>query len=101
MVKHIVMFEFLLEAEGKSKRENAKIAKEKLEQLVGVVPSLLSAEVKLNAQVADKSNYDLVLITEHKDMDGLKAYAVHPEHRKVAEFIGKVKKSRACVDYEF
>ncbi|MFA9463265.1 MAG: Dabb family protein [Velocimicrobium sp.] len=101
MVRHIVMFEFLEEAEGKSKRENAEIAKVKLEALVGVVPSLLSAEVNLNSKNADPNNYDLVLITKHNDMEGLHAYATHPEHLKVGKFIGTVKKSRVCVDYEY
>ncbi len=101
MVRHIVMFEFLDEAEGKSKRENAEIAKGMLDHLVGLVPSLLSAEVKLNSPKADSTNFDLILTTEHNDFEGLKAYATHPEHLKVGQFIGNVKKSRACVDYEF
>jgi len=101
VVRHIVMFEFLDEAEGKSKRENAEIAKQMLERLVGLVPSLLSVEVKLNSPKADQANFDLVLITQHTDFEGLKAYATHPEHVKVGQFIGSVKKSRACVDFEF
>lgn len=100
MVRHVVMFEFLEQAEGRSRQENARIAKEMLENLVGVIPSLLSAEVKLNAPQADKTNYDLVLITEHVDFEGLQAYIVHPEHVKVGQFMKNVRKSRVCVDYE-
>lgn len=100
MVRHIVMFDFLEEAEGRTKRENAQIAKERLEALLGIVPSLKTAVVHLNDKCADPANYDLVLITEHDDFEGLKAYATHPEHLKVGEFIGKVRKSRACVDFE-
>lgn len=100
MIRHIVMFRFLEEAEGKSRRENAKAAKEMLEKLSGLVPSLLKAEVHINDEGAEPSNYDLVLITEHEDLEGLRMYTVHPEHLKVSEFIGKVKESRACVDFK-
>jgi len=33
-------------------------------------------------------------------LDDLNSYQVHPEHKKVAAYIGKVKTSRAAVDYE-
>lgn len=100
MIRHIVMFRFLEEAEGKSRRENTAAAKEMLEKLVGLVPALLKAEVHINDEGAEPSNYDLVLITEHEDLEGLRMYAAHPEHLKVSEFIGKVKESRACVDFK-
>lgn len=99
MVRHIVMFQFLEEADGKSKEENLKIAKEMLERLQGVVPTLRSSYVKLNDKMADKNNYDLVLVSEYDDMEGLQAYIVHPEHKKVGEFMKKVRKERACIDF--
>lgn len=101
MVRHIVMFQFKEEALGRSKAENAKIAKDMLEALQGVVPTLRSSYVKLNGEGADASNYDLVLVAEYEDYDGLNAYIVHPEHKKVGEFMKKVRLSRACVDFEF
>lgn len=101
MIRHIVMFKFCEEADGRAKAENLAIAKDMLEQLMGVVPSLRSMDVQLNAPAADSDNYDLVLTTEHDDLDGLNAYAVHPAHKEVGKFIGKVRISRACVDYEF
>lgn len=100
MVKHIVMFKFLEEAQGKTKRENAAIAKEKLDKLMGVVPGLLSITVELNAENADPDNYDLVLISEHEDWEGLAAYITHPNHVKIGEFMKGVRESRTCVDFE-
>jgi hypothetical protein len=41
---------------------------------------------------------DMVLPTEFDSADTLKAYAVHPEHVKVAEFIGKVRIAQAVTD---
>lgn len=46
--KHIVMWKFKEQHNGKSALENARWMKEQLEALVGVVPELLSAEVGIN-----------------------------------------------------
>ena len=101
MVKHIVMFKFAEEKEGRSGRENAVIAKEMLEALQGVVPTLNGSKISLNSEKATPANYELVLETEFDDMEGLSAYAVHPEHLKVVAFIKSVITARACVDYEY
>ncbi len=100
MVKHIVMFKFLPEALGRTKKENLVIASEMLNGLMGKVPTLLSSEVKLNSDSADQSNYDLLLITEFNGFNELAEYASHPLHLKVVDFIKEVRESRACVDYE-
>lgn len=99
MIRHIVMFQFKEEFNGKTKQENLHIAKEMLESLIGVVPTLKSLYVALNHEFANKENYDLVLVCEYDDFDGLNAYQVHPEHKKVSEFIVKVRESRACIDF--
>ena len=101
MVKHIVMFKFAEEKEGRSAKENAALAKEMLDALQGVVPTLKSSKISLNSENANPANFELVLETEFDDMEGLSAYAVHPEHVKVVNFIKSVMVSRACVDYEF
>lgn len=101
MIRHIVMFKFLEEAEGRSKAENLAIAKNMLENLMGVVPTLRSMDVQLNDPAASCDNYDLVLTAEYDDMDGLNAYVVHPAHKEVGKFIGPVRISRASIDYEF
>lgn len=100
MIKHIVMFKFANEAEGKTKAENIAIAKEGFEALVGKIPSVRSLYVGINSPDADQSNYDLVLVTEHDDIEGLNAYQVHPEHKKIGGYVAKVKEQRACVDFE-
>ncbi len=100
MIRHIVMFKLLEEADGRTKAENALIIKEKLEALQGVVPTLLSSQVVLGVQGSAPSNYDVALIAEYADMDALNEYVVHPAHKKVGEFIAKVRESRACIDFE-
>ena len=101
MVKHIVMFKFLEEAEGRSKSENVMMTKNMLDALQGVVPTLLSSKVTINDVKADPTNYDLVLESEFESFESLHEYIVHPEHKKVGEFMRPLRESRACVDYEF
>ena len=101
MVKHIVMFKFLDSAEGRTKKENLLIAADMLIDLQGKVPTLVSSSVSLNSELADKSNYDLVLVADFNDFEGLNEYIVHPLHKAVGAFMKNVRESRACVDYEY
>ena len=97
MVRHIVLWRLLEEAEGKNNWENAQIIKEGLEALVGVIPGLLEAEVGINENGGD---YHACLNSKFESMEALKAYDVHPEHEKVRDFVTKVRESRVAVDYE-
>ena len=100
MVKHIVFFRLLDEAEGKSKAENAKIIKAGLESLTDKVPCLKQIEVGINIPYAPQTDYDLVLTCLFDTWEDLNTYATHPEHLKVASYIGKCKSMRAACDYE-
>lgn len=100
MIKHIVFFGIADEAEGKSKADNLKFIKKELEALIHLIPELKKIEVGINHPEAPESNFDLALYTEFESMKELDIYQVHPEHKRVAAYIGKVKTSRACVDYE-
>lgn len=101
MVKHIVMFRFKEEAEGRTRQENVQMTKDMLDALQGVVPTLLSSKVAINDKRADETNYDLVLEAEFESFESLREYIVHPEHKKVGEFMRPLRESRACVDYEY
>lgn len=100
MIRHIVMFELLEEAEGKSQKENTELARQKAELLREKVPTLKAYEVVTNSDKADQTNYDIALICDFEDMEGLNAYQNHPAHKAFGTFITKVRKSRACIDYE-
>jgi hypothetical protein len=100
MIKHNVFFGIAEEAEGKLKAEHMKFIKNELENLIHLIPELKSIEVGINHPDAPAGNYDLALCTEFDNMADLDTYQVHPEHKRVAAYIGKVKTSRACVDYE-
>ncbi len=100
MVKHIVMFKFLPEAEGRTKKENVEIAAKMLNDLQGKIPTLVSSEVKTNSECASDTNYDLILTADYNSWEDLNEYIVHPLHKAVGEFMKGVRESRACVDYE-
>jgi hypothetical protein len=99
MIKHIVMWKLKDFAEGKSKIDNAKEIKVLLENLKGKIPGVKAIEVGLNIEPSEQA-YDVVLYSEFEDIDALNTYQKHPEHLKVAEFVGKVREARTVVDYQ-
>ena len=86
-------------AEGATRAENAQKLKAKLEGCRGIVPGILHLEVGL-AKTGLESTYDVVLVSDFADKAALDAYQVHPTHEALKAFIGAVRESRECVDYE-
>jgi len=95
MVVHIVMFQF----KDENKEANLIQAKQMLENLMGTVPTLRSMDVGVNFSPEERA-MDLSIITTFEDKEGLEAYAVHPEHLKVVDFIKQVVEYSKVVDYE-
>lgn len=100
MIKHLVFFKLAEMAEGKTKAENAVIIKNKLEALKEAIPEIQSIKVYINHPEAATDNFDIMLDSEFNNLEDLKTYAEHPEHLKVAEFMGKIRTARAAIDYE-
>ena len=98
MLKHIVLFKLKPRAEGASKEENARKIKRDLEALKGKIPQIRHLEVGINSILSDVA-YDVAIYSEFANEADLTTYARHPEHLKLVEFIGKVRESRAVVDY--
>jgi hypothetical protein len=99
VIKHIVMWNFADEAEGADKATNLNRVREALLGLTKVVPGIITLEPVVPTEPFEHS-YDLVLYSEFESPEALKAYATHPDHVAVAGLIGKLRTSRACVDYE-
>ncbi len=95
MIKHIVMWKFKDGVDEADKRE----MKRRLEALKGAVPTLLSIEVGRDVSCKEAS-MDMVLYSEFQTRDDLTAYAVHPAHLKVVDFVLPLVCDRAVVDYE-
>ena len=100
MIRHVVMFKFLESPEGRPKEENVRLTADMLNALQGVVPTLKASNVYIGAACADKSNCDLLLISDFDSFEDLQAYIVHPRHKAVGEFMRPLRESRACVDFE-
>lgn len=99
MIKHIVMWNFADQAEGADKAANLATVQARLTALRGLVDGMRTLEVAIGTDDLEHS-YDLVLYSEFETVDALKAYATHPDHVAVAEFIGEVRTARAAFDYE-
>lgn len=100
MIRHIVMFKFKEEAEGRTKAENIAITKAMLEALPAKIDLIRASSVTVNSPDADESNYDLCLISDFDSFEDLATYIVHPDHKAVGAFMRPVRLERACVDFE-
>jgi hypothetical protein len=99
MIKHVVMWKLKNFAEDADKTRNAKRIKIELEALRNTIPQIFHLEVGINFLESDAA-YDVVLFSVFKNEKDLELYQNHPDHRAVAEFVGKVKEDRAVVDYK-
>ena len=97
MIRHIVIWKLADTAEGNNKLENARIMKQRLEALVGVIDGLEEAVVGVNLNGGE---YDVALDSRFASKEALDVYANHPAHVAVKEFVHAVTISRQCVDFE-
>jgi hypothetical protein len=99
MIKHIVLWTFKEQAEGRSKQENLILARQKLDAMNGKIPGMMRLEVGINFQTREGA-WDLALYSEFESRRALEGYQSHPEHLKVIEFLRTVRDQRAVADYE-
>ena len=85
-------------AEGGSKDENALLVKSKLEGLKKKIKQVKVLEVGFNLNTSS-TTYDIVLYAEFETMEDLNRYKTHPEHKKVGDFVSKVRQERKAIDY--
>ncbi len=99
MVTHIVAWRLKDSALGRSKAENARLLKDRLEALRGRIPGLLRLEVGFDFS-ATETSADVVLVSAFESRAALAAYQVHPEHQAVVAFVSQIVAERRLVDYE-
>lgn len=99
MIRHIVMFSFKEQAEGRSKAENIALTKAMLEELPQKIDLIRSSRVELNAPGASEDNCDLLLISDFDSLDDLETYRIHPDHVAVGTFMRPLRTGRASVDF--
>ena len=99
MIRHIVSFTFM-DAQGRTRQENARLVKEKLDALPALIPQIVKSETHLGAAGSDPGNADLILLSDFNSFEDLEAYLVHPDHRAVGAFMAPLRQSRAAIDVE-
>ena len=92
------MFKLKDSAEGASKTENIQRLKSKLEALEKIIDEIKFFEIGINS-INSNFAYDLVLYSKFDTKDDLYSYQKHPEHLKVADFVGRACENRVVVDY--
>jgi len=93
MVKHIVMWKL-------KNKADSEIIRDKLNDLMGHIPGLLSIEVGIDFSNNDAA-FHMVLIAELESKEALEAYRIHPKHQAVIPLVQTAAIDRAVVDYEF
>ena len=97
MLKHIVMFK-LKPFSSNEKKDRIMQLKDSLENLPALIPEIKFYEVGLNISKSPNA-FDLVLISEFKDIKELETYKKHPEHQKVIDLVAEIKENIVVVDY--
>ena len=98
MIKHIVLWKFLDEAEGHTKEENMDIIRTGLTALLPIIPQIRSFEIGKDVLHSEMS-YDMALIMTFDSLDDLETYKKHPEHQKVSAYVKKVRSARVSADF--
>jgi len=99
MIKHVVMWKLKDQAEGADKAANVRKMTAMLKSCAGIVPGMLKLEVAL-PQTGLEATCDIMLYTEFDSKAALDAYQYHPTHVAIKPFIGAIRESRECMDYE-
>lgn len=100
MIRHVCMFKFKDFADGRTKEENVAITKSMLDKLPSEIEYIISSSTYVGASGQKDDNYDLILISDFKNLAELEKYKVHPKHIAVGDFMRPVRLSRTCIDYE-
>ena len=99
MIRHVVMWKFKDEAEGKTKLQNMEWVRDSLYALVPVIPEIKRMEIGFDIMGTDMS-MDLMLLTEFDSVSDMKTYAEHEAHLKVSKYVRSVVESRVVLDCE-
>ena len=97
MVRHIVAWNYKEEFTEAENKENAVKVKSELEALKGCIDEII--EIKVCINTLPSGNRDIILDSLFESEEALAAYIIHPEHKRVGEFVRSVLHNRACADF--
>ena len=93
MVKHIVVYTL---KEGVNKAEAVEIVRSSLEPLVGVIPGLLTMQIRATYQ----GDTDYALYSEFENREALASYREHPAHLAAKKNFHHFLNTRIAADFE-
>lgn len=99
MIRHVIMWKFVDELDGMNKEEIMDKVTESFVHLKNVIPEIKYMSVERDVLKTERS-FDMIYVTEFESLEALEVYRVHPEHVKVAQFIGKIRTAQAVTDTE-
>lgn len=102
MLRHVAMFKFKEDATDDQK----VAARDALANLKGVVPSLLEMTAGLNLvhDLYDRDkfrNWDMVMVADFDDLEGLRSYFAHPVMKAASDFVASVTQKEITARVQF
>jgi hypothetical protein len=98
MLKHIVFIKLKGNYAAEEKERILRKIKEMLDALPATIDVIDQMETGMNFSTR-ASAFDLALTVQLKDEEALNEYRVHPEHKKVLDYMGSLALETAVVDY--
>lgn len=95
MIRHVAVFRFTPDFTEAQRRHWMSL----LRALPAQIPQLLSMSVGADL-VGGPASYELAIVADFADLEGLKAYNAHPAHAEILRISGPVKTALATVDFD-
>ena len=99
MIMHIVMWQLKDHAEGADKAHSLQKMKALLESCKALVQGIVRLDVAV-AQPGLEATCDIIMISEFESLEALDAYQSHPHHVAMKPFIGAIRQTRHCMDFQ-
>jgi hypothetical protein len=103
MFIHIVLWRLKAQADGRSKAENARLIKERIEEVANMLDGLQRLQVGLGGDrgsAGGDDHADVGLYMEFASRADFDTYYQHPAHQALVGFIREVRLDRRVIDYE-
>lgn len=98
-IRHIVLWKLAAE-DADTRALHAEQIAERLLALPAAIPEIVRIEVGPNVAYP-ATNWDVALVADFDDVEGLDAYQTHPAHQEAGAFIRTLVAERAAVDFPF
>ncbi|RZS64380.1 stress responsive alpha/beta barrel protein [Agromyces ramosus] len=95
MIRHVAVFRFVPEFTTEHREHWMALVR----ALPDRIPQLRSMTVGADV-LRGPASYELAIVADFDDLDGLEAYTRHPAHAEVLRISAPVKASLATVDFE-